>query len=88
MYHKIIGGKKKKRQKNILKSVEYLLREKKPEEQKNVKILSGSKSDIVNFNNYSINKDKSNPYVCGVLSFEEETIPEELKAKIITEFED
>ena len=88
MYHKIIGGKKKKRQKNILKSVEYLLREKKPEEQKNVKILSGSKSDIINFNNYSINKEKSNPYVCGVLSFEEETIQEDLKIKIISEFED
>jgi hypothetical protein len=26
--------------------------------------------------------------VCGVLSFEEKTIPEELKTKIITEFED
>lgn len=88
MYHKIIGGKKKKKQKNVLKSIEYLLREKKPEEQKHVKILSGSKSDIVNFNNYSINEKKENPYVCGVLSFEEETIPEELKTKIITEFED
>lgn len=88
MYHKIIGGKKKKRQKNILKSVEYLLREKKQEEQKNIKILSGSKSDIINFNKYSINPEKENPYVCGVLSFEEETIPEELKTKIITEFEE
>ncbi|HGK4224058.1 TPA: hypothetical protein ACJ2P2_005215 [Klebsiella pneumoniae] len=88
MYHKIIGGKKKKRQKNILKSVEYLLREKKPEEQKNVKILSGSKSDIINFNKYSINPEKENPYVCGVLSFEEETIQEDLKIKIVSEFED
>lgn len=88
MYHKIIGGKKKKRQKNILKSVEYLLREKKPEEQKDIKILSGSKSDIINFNKYSINEKKENPYVCGVLSFEEETIPEDLKSKIISEFED
>lgn len=88
MYHKIIGGKKKKKQKNILKSVEYLLREKNIEEQKYIKILSGSKSDIINFNNYSINKEKENPYVCGVLSFEEEEINQDLKIKIISDFEE
>jgi len=88
MYHKIIGGKKKKNQKNVIKSIEYLLREKKPEDQKYVKILSGSKNDILNFNKYSINKEKQNPYVCGVLSFEEEAIKKELKEKIISEFED
>lgn len=88
MYHKIIGGMKKKKQKNILKSVEYLLREKNPEEQKHVIILSGSKNDIINFNKNSINEKKENPYVCGVLSFEEEKIDQDLKIKIITDFED
>ena len=33
MYHKIIGGKKSKGQRNIKKSIEYLLREKNPEQQ-------------------------------------------------------
>lgn len=88
MYHKVIGGKKKKKQKDILKSLDYLLRTQKPEEQKYVKILAGSKYDIINFNKYSMNKEKENPYICSVLSFEEENINEDLKAKIITDFED
>lgn len=89
MYHKIIGGKKSKGQRNINKSIEYLLREKNPEQQKDIKILSTTtKQDLINFENYILDKNKSNPYVCGVLSFEEKTIPEELKTKIITEFED
>lgn len=58
MYHKVIGGKKKKKQKDILKSLDYLLRTQKPEEQKYVKILSGSKYDIINFNKYSMNSKK------------------------------
>ncbi|HCE8923068.1 TPA: hypothetical protein NHT52_005777 [Klebsiella pneumoniae] len=89
MYHKIIGGKKSKGQRNINKSIEYLLREKNPEQQKDIKILSTTtKQDLINFENYILDKNKSNPYVCGVLSFEEKTISEELKTKIITEFED
>ena len=89
MYHKIIGGKKSKGQRNINKSIKYLLREKNPEQQKDIKILSTTtKQDLINFENYILDKNKSNPYVCGVLSFEEKTIPEELKTKIITEFED
>ncbi|EEZ4427250.1 hypothetical protein DDM31_004909 [Escherichia coli] len=89
MYHKIIGGKKSKGQKNIKKSIEYLLREKNPEQQKDIKILSTTtKQDLINFENYILDKNKSNPYVCGVLSFEEKSISEELKTKIITEFED
>ncbi|MGU0073419.1 hypothetical protein ACVXJ4_26540, partial [Klebsiella pneumoniae] len=47
-----------------------------------------TKQDLINFENYILDKNKSNPYLCGVLSFEEKTIPEELKTKIITEFED
>lgn len=89
MYHKIIGGKKSKGQRNIKKSIEYLLREKNPEQQKDIKILSTTtKQDLINFENYILDKNKSNPYVCGVLSFEEKSISEELKTKIITEFED
>lgn len=89
MYHKIIGGKKSKGQRNINKSIEYLLREKNPEQQKDIKILSTTtKQDLINFENYILDKEKSNPYVCGVLSFEEKSISEELKTKIITEFED
>ncbi|EMT3708646.1 hypothetical protein WMG77_004994, partial [Escherichia coli] len=71
------------------KSIEYLLREKNPEQQKDIKILSTTtKQDLINFENYILDKNKSNPYVCGVLSFEEKSISEELKTKIITEFED
>ena len=89
MYHKIIGGKKSKDQRNIKKSIEYLLREKNPEQQKDIKILSTTtKQDLINFENYILDKNKSNPYVCGVLSFEEKSISEELKTKLITEFED
>lgn len=89
MYHKIIGGKKKKNQKNVLKSLEYLLRSKKEEEQKFVRVLSNTtEQDIINYNEFVVDKEKSNPYVCGVLSFEEENIDEELKSKIIAEFEE
>lgn len=89
MYHKIIGGKKSKNQKNIQKSIEYLLREKKPEEQKDIAILSTTtKQDLLNFEEYILDKNKSNPYVAGVLSFEEKEISDELKTKIITEFEE
>ncbi|ENR8653036.1 hypothetical protein ACEXB4_005250, partial [Klebsiella pneumoniae] len=71
------------------KSIEYLLREKNPEQQKDIKILSTTtKQDLINFENYILDKNKSNPYVCGVLSFEEKSISEELKTKLITEFED
>ncbi|TWV12366.1 hypothetical protein, partial [Klebsiella quasipneumoniae] len=63
--------------------------EKNPEQRKDVKILStATKQALVSFENYILDKDKSNPYVCGILSLEEKTIPEELKTKIITEFEE
>jgi hypothetical protein len=90
MYHKIIGGKKKKNQSNVKKSIEYLLRlNKEEEEQKHVRVLSNTtEQDIINYNDFVVDKEKSNPYVCGVLSFEEENISEELKTKIITEFEE
>ena len=53
MYHKIIGGKKSKGQRNINKSIEYLLREKNPEQQKDIKIFSTTtKQDLINFENY------------------------------------
>jgi hypothetical protein len=52
------------------------LREKNPEQQKDIKILSTTtKQDLINFENYILDKNKSNPYVCGVLSFEEKSIP-------------
>ncbi|MBK4889930.1 hypothetical protein, partial [Klebsiella pneumoniae] len=80
---------KSKGQRNVRKSIEYLLREKNPEQQKDIKILSTTtKQDIINFENYILDKHTSNPYVCGVLSFEEKSISDELKTKIITEFED
>ena len=49
----------------------------------NFKINNPEIDSLSNFENYILDKNKSNPYVCGVLSFEEKTIPEELKTKII-----
>ncbi|WP_335674349.1 hypothetical protein [Providencia stuartii] len=88
MIHKIIGGKTKQKQRNIKNSIIYLLREKKPEEQEFIKILSGSKDQLLNFNKTIINKNLKSPYVAGVLSFEEENTEETKKYKIISEFEE
>ncbi|MEY0656006.1 hypothetical protein AB7321_20360 [Providencia rettgeri] len=87
MIHKIIGGKTKMRQRNIKNSISYLLREKKPDEQKFIKVLSGSKNELLNFNKLIASKDLKSPYLAGVLSFEEENIEEQAKFKIMEEFE-
>jgi len=87
MIHKQIGGMKKQR--NVKHSLDYLLREKKEEEKKFVKVLSQTnRSDIENFNNYIKHKNFKNPYSTGVLSFEEENIDERLKSNLINEFEE
>ena len=87
MIHKQIGGMKKQR--NVKHSLDYLLREKKEEEKEFVKVLSQTnRSDIENFNNYIKSKNFKNPYSVGVLSFEEENIDENLKSKLINEFEE
>nr|WP_309546215.1 hypothetical protein [Providencia rettgeri] len=89
MYHKIIGGIQKRKQKNIKNSIDYLLRNKKPEEKEFVKILSSTtEKDLLNFNKYFLPNNKKNPFVCGVLSFEETKIDEELKLKICSDFEE
>lgn len=87
MIHKIIGGKTKMKQRNIKNSISYLLREKKPEEQEFIRVLSGSKNELLNFNKLISSKDLKTPYIAGVLSFEEENIEEKEKFKIIEEFE-
>lgn len=87
MIHKQIGGMKKQR--NVKHSLDYLLREKKKEEKKFVRVLSQTnRQDIENFNNYIKSKNFKNPYSVGVLSFEEENIDENLKSKLINEFEE
>lgn len=88
MIHKIIGGKTKMRQRNIKNSISYLLREKKTNEQEFIKVLSGSKNELINFNKLIISKNLKSPYIAGVLSFEEENIEEQAKFKIIQEFEE
>lgn len=86
MIHKIIGGRGKQR--NIKNSISYLLREKKENEQEFIRVLSGTdKQDLLNFNKTIISKNLKNPYIAGVLSFEEENIPEAEKFKIIEDFE-
>lgn len=87
MIHKIIGGKTKLNQRNIKNSISYLLREKKPAEQDLIRVLSGSKEQMLNFNSLIASKDLKTPYVAGVLSFEEENIPEAEKFKIMNDFE-
>ena len=87
MIHKIIGGKTKLNQRNIKNSISYLLREKKPAEQDLIRVLSGSKEQMLNFNSLIASKDLKTPYVAGVLSFEDENIPEAEKFKIMNDFE-
>ena len=87
MIHKHIGG--KKNQRSVKNSLDYLLRTKKPEEQKFVEVLSQTnRSDIENFNEYIKEKNFKNPFITGVLSFEEKDIDPELKTKIMNEFEE
>jgi hypothetical protein len=87
MIHKQIGGKNKQR--NVKNSLSYLLRKDKIEEQQYIKILSTTtEQDILNFNEYIKSKNFSHPYTAGVLSFEEKDIDEDLKNKIMSEFEE
>ena len=59
MIHKHIGG--KKNQRSVKNSLDYLLRTKKPEEQKFVEVLSQTnRSDIENFNEYIKEKNFKN----------------------------
>lgn len=87
MIHKIIGGKTKLNQRNIKNSISYLLREKKTEEQEFIRVLSGSKEQMINFNGLIASKDLKTPYIAGVLSFEEKDIEEQAKFKIMEDFE-
>lgn len=87
MIHKQIGGKNKQR--NVKNSLSYLLRKNKIEEQQYIKVLSTtSEQDILNFNEYIKSKNFSHPYNAGVLSFEEKDIDENLKSKIMSDFEE
>lgn len=87
MIHKQIGGKNKQR--NVKNSLSYLLRKDKKEEQKYIKVLSTTtEQDILNFNEYIKSKNFAHPYTCGVLSFKEEDIDEDLKNKIMSDFEE
>ncbi len=87
MIHKQIGGKNKQR--NVKNSLSYLLRKDKKEEQKYIKILSTTtEQDILNFNEYIKSKNFAHPYNAGVLSFEEKDIDEDLKNKIMSDFEE
>ncbi len=87
MIHKQIGGKNKQR--NVKNSLSYLLRKDKIEEQQYIKVLSTTtEQDILNFNEYIKPKNFSHPYTCGVLSFEEKNIDEDLKNKIMSDFEE
>ncbi|EJA1754566.1 hypothetical protein MWO07_004342 [Salmonella enterica] len=87
MIHKHIGG--KKNQRSVKNSLDYLLRTNKPEEQQFVEVLSQTnRSDIENFNEYIKEKNFKNPFITGVLSFEEKDIDPKLKTKIMNEFEE
>jgi glutamate dehydrogenase/leucine dehydrogenase len=56
------------------------LREKK-KEQEFIRVLSGTKEQMLNFNKLIIKRFK-NPYIAGVLSFEEENIEEQKNLKL------
>lgn len=87
MIHKQIGGKNKQR--NVKNSLYYLLRKDKIEEQQYIKVLSTTtEQDILNFNEYIKSKNFAHPYTAGVLSFKEEDIDENLKNKIMSDFEE
>jgi len=87
MIHKQIGGKNKQRK--VKNSLSYLLRKDKTEEQQYIKVLSTTtEQDILNFNEYIKSKNFAHPYTAGVLSFKEEDIDEDLKNKIMSDFEE
>lgn len=87
MIHKQIGGKNKQR--NVKNSLSYLLRKDKIEEQQYIKVLSTTtEQDILSFNEYIKPKNFAHPYTAGVLSFEEKDIDEDLKNKIMSDFEE
>ncbi|MDC7945215.1 hypothetical protein, partial [Raoultella ornithinolytica] len=53
-----------------------------------IRVLSGTdKQDLLNFNKTIISKNLKNPYIAGVLSFEEANISDAEKFKIIDDFE-
>lgn len=86
MIHKIIGGRGKQR--NIKNSINYLLRENKPEEQQYIEVLSyTNKEDLLLFNKL-IPTEKKHPYVCGVLSFAEADIDPQVKFDLMNDFEE
>ena len=58
MYHKIIGGKKSKGQRNIKKSIEYLLREKNPEQQKDIKMADAIPWEVFEKNIPACSKER------------------------------
>ncbi|EGA4063221.1 hypothetical protein H5P52_004463 [Salmonella enterica] len=90
MIHKQIGG--KKRQKNVKCSLDYILRvrpEDTAEDRNFVQVMTTTtRADIENFNDYIKPKKFSHPYITGVLSFEESDTDENLKQKMIADFEE
>lgn len=90
MIHKQIGG--KKRQKNVEHSLNYILRvrpEDTAEDRNFVQVMTTTtRADIENFNDYIKPKNFSHPYITGVLSFEESDTDENLKQKMIADFEE
>lgn len=90
MIHKQIGG--KKRQKNVEHSLNYILRvrlEDTAEDRNFVQVMTTTtRADIENFNDYIKPKKFSHPYITGVLSFEESDTDENLKQKMIADFEE
>ena len=90
MIHKQIGG--KKRQKNVEHSLNYILRvrpEDTAEDRNFVQVMTTTtRADIENFNDYIKSKKFAHPYITGVLSFEENDTDENLKQKMIADFEE
>ncbi|MGX8949953.1 hypothetical protein ACWWJK_20925, partial [Providencia stuartii] len=90
MIHKQIGG--KKRQRNVEHSLDYLLRVRPEDTEKDRKFVqvmtTTTRADIENFNDYIKSKNFAHPYITGVLSFEESDIDESTKYKIIADFEE
>ena len=90
MIHKQIGG--KKRQKNVEHSLNYILRVRPTDTEENRKFVqvmtTTTRADIENFNDYIKSKKFAHPYITGVLSFEENDTDENLKQKMIADFEE
>lgn len=90
MIHKQIGG--KKNQRKVENSLDYILRTRqndKDEDRNFVQVMTATtRADIENFNNYIKPKNFSHPYITGVLSFEENDTDEDLKQKLMADFEE